>query len=171
MGNVVGPQLRAGIAEVLGAHWEPLAIVGARLLDRGCVIDDLLVQSGQCRAVGGLCPGRLGDQRAGAAHCLVVGGTLSWRLQATDQKCVCRGGIRAEQVGLDLLDPNELGGIGFGTTQREREIGEGQRTDETDDQAGHHNTQTEQPQPLRRVHLPLRGSLRFEAWRGGGGLR
>ena len=38
-------------------------------------------------------------------------------------------------------------------------IGEGQRADDADDETGHHHRQGEQPEPLRRVHRPLRGSL------------
>ena len=111
------PQLSACVAQVLGADREPLAVVCARLLDRRRVADDLLIESRQGCGVGWLCLGSLDDERAGAAQRLVVHRTLCWRLQAANQECVGGGRIRAEQVGLDLLNPDELRGVRFGTAQ------------------------------------------------------
>ena len=52
------PQVSACIAEVLGTDREPLAIVRARLLDRGRVADDLLIESGQGRSRRLVVPGK-----------------------------------------------------------------------------------------------------------------
>jgi len=75
---------------------------------------------------------------------------LGGRLKAADQEGVGRVGVRADQVRVDRLDPNQLSGVRLTAAQRivgGPEGGEGRDTE----QKGHDYAQRGQdPQPPRR---------------------
>ena len=165
-GHRVGPQTAAGVAEVLGADGEALAVVGPRQLDVLGVVDQLDVERGERVPVARFRIGGLGDQLRGLCDRVVVRLALVRLLETADQERVGGVGVGPQQVGLDLLDTDQLGGRRLGPLQRGRQQQEGRQPPDPEDQPGgdHQGGQPAQL-PGRVVRLRLRRCRRLDRQR------
>ena len=99
----------------------------------------------------------VGDQPGGLVHRVDEVLALRRRLETADQEGVGGVGVRADQVGVDRLDPDQLGrvrlGAGQGSVRLAEALGGGQSED---DAHGRGDADQDGPHPARRAGLPTR---------------